>query len=89
MAPKKNTVDTRMAVLETQQQNDRDKQNEHEKVCSERYGEIFDSFQRVHKRLDGINRATLSTLVSWLVALLGLIAWLLINGAPWTRVVAG
>jgi predicted nucleic acid-binding Zn ribbon protein len=50
--------------------------NSHEKVCAERYGDIKESFTRVHNRLDKIVYGVLGILI-------GMVAWLLINGQPW------
>lgn len=47
----------------------------HEKVCSERYGEIKASFGRVHDRLDGINTGIRSVLIGMVVFLLGVIGF--------------
>lgn len=48
----------------------------HEKVCAERYGDIRDSFARVHARLDKI----IYGLIGLLIAMVG---WLIVNGVPW------
>lgn len=50
----------------------------HEKVCADRYGDIKESFERVHKRLDAI-------MYGLLTLLLTMVAWLLVNGVPWLR----
>lgn len=42
----------------------------HEKVCADRYGEIKDSFGRVHNRLDKI----MWGIISLLLAILGYVA---------------
>jgi len=48
----------------------------HEKICAERYGEIKESFARVHARLD--------TIIYGLIGLLlTMVGWLVINGVPW------
>ena len=51
----------------------------HERVCAERYGEIKDSFGRVHERLDKIFWGVLGLALS-------VVAWLLVNGRPWEKV---
>lgn len=50
----------------------------HERVCSERYGDIKDSFSRVHERLDKIFWGVLGLT-------LAVLAWLLVNGRPWDK----
>jgi hypothetical protein len=48
----------------------------HEKVCAERYGDIKDSFGRVHARLDKIIYGLMGLLIT-------MVGWLIVNGAPW------
>lgn len=48
----------------------------HEKVCSERYGEIKGSFARIHGRLDKIMYAVIALLIT-------MVGWLIVNGVPW------
>jgi len=48
----------------------------HEKVCAERYGDIKDSFGRVHARLDKIIYGLIGLLIT-------MVGWLVVNGAPW------
>jgi hypothetical protein len=50
----------------------------HEKVCTERYGEIKQAFLDVNARLDKINYGIIGLLIA-------LVGWLLINGQPWTH----
>jgi len=47
----------------------------HEKVCAERYGEIKDSFGRVHDRLDGINVGIRTVLIGMVVFLVGVLGF--------------
>lgn len=54
----------------------------HERVCADRYGEISKSFDRVHSRLDWIMRGVIGLL-------LAVVAYLLVNGAPWFKAAAG
>jgi hypothetical protein len=48
----------------------------HEKVCAERYGDIKDSFSRIHARLDKIMYGLIGLLIT-------MVGWLVINGVPW------
>jgi predicted nucleic acid-binding Zn ribbon protein len=48
----------------------------HEKICAERYGEIKESFARVHARLDKIIYGLIGLLLT-------MVGWLVINGVPW------
>jgi hypothetical protein len=48
----------------------------HEKICAERYGEIKESFVRVHARLDKIIYGLLGLLLT-------MVGWLIVNGVPW------
>ena len=50
----------------------------HEKVCGERYGEIKDSFERVHGRLDVILYSVIGLLVT-------IIGYALVTWAPWVK----
>jgi hypothetical protein len=50
----------------------------HEKICAERYGDIKESFGRVHDRLDKI----VYGLIALLIAMVG---WLIVNGVPWPK----
>ena len=43
----------------------------HEDVCAKRYGDIADSFVRVHVRLDGILKGIIALLVSIVLGLAG------------------
>jgi hypothetical protein len=45
----------------------------HEKVCAERYGEIKESFGRVHSRIDWILYSTIMTAVSAVGSLLAVL----------------
>lgn len=47
----------------------------HEKVCAERYGEIKESFGRVHTRLDDLVGGIRSVLIALLLAALGGLAF--------------
>jgi len=58
----------------------------HERVCAERYGEIKDSFGRVHDRLDGINVGIRSGLIGMLIFMVGVLGFFL---APYFSRVAG
>lgn len=57
----------------------------HERVCTERYGEIKNSFGRVHDRLDGINVGVRIVLASMVLFLMGIIGTLLMTGLPWEK----
>lgn len=48
----------------------------HEKICAERYGDIKDSFSRVHARLDKIMYGLIGLLIT-------MVGWLVVNGVPW------
>ena len=48
----------------------------HEKICAERYGDIKDSFSRVHARLDKIIYGLIGLLIT-------MVGWLVVNGVPW------
>jgi mannose/fructose/N-acetylgalactosamine-specific phosphotransferase system component IID len=48
----------------------------HEKICAERYGDIKDSFTRVHARLDKIMYGLIGLLIT-------MVGWLVVNGVPW------
>lgn len=50
----------------------------HEKVCSERYGEIKTSISRIHKRLDWL----LTGVIGILLTILG---YVVTNWAPWAH----
>jgi len=45
--------------------------NGHEIVCAQRYGEITNSFSRVHSRLDGIMKAVITLLITMLLSIIG------------------
>lgn len=60
---------TRTAVLES-------RIDGHEKICAERYGDIKDSFGRVHGRLDTIFWSVVALLLS-------MIGYMLVTWAPW------
>lgn len=66
------------AVLES-------RMDSHEKVCGERYGEIKESFGRVHDRLDGINTGVKSLLAAMVVFLLGVLGTIFYSGVPWAH----
>lgn len=55
----------------------------HEKTCGDRYGDIKDSFRRVHGRLEDMGKDQKNTLRSIIILGVALIAYLLINGRPW------
>jgi hypothetical protein len=48
----------------------------HERICAERYGDIKDSFGRVHARLDKIIYGLIGLLIT-------MVGWLVVNGVPW------
>lgn len=48
----------------------------HEKICSERYGEIKGSFARIHGRLDTIIYGLIGLLIT-------MVGFLIVNGVPW------
>lgn len=48
----------------------------HERICAERYGEIKESFARVHARLDKIIYGLIGLLLT-------MVGWLVVNGVPW------
>ena len=50
----------------------------YEKVCGEWYGEIKDSFERVHGRLDVILYSVIGLLVT-------IIGYALVTWAPWVK----
>ncbi len=50
----------------------------HEKICAERYGDIKDSFGRVHARLDKIIYGLIALLIT-------MVGWLVVNGVPWNQ----
>lgn len=49
----------------------------HERVCTERYGQIQGSFGRIHDRLDGINTGVRSVLIGMVIFLIGIIGFFL------------
>lgn len=55
-------VSERLAVVEQ-------RMTSHEAVCGERYGEIKDSFGRVHGRLDGLFKTAMAILAGIVLAL--------------------
>lgn len=67
---------TRAAVLES-------RLDGHEKVCAERYGDIRDSFGRVHGRLDDMSQG-LTWIFRGIIAVLFVFAcYALATWAPW------
>jgi hypothetical protein len=57
----------------------------HEKVCTERYGEIKESFVTVHDRLNDIQRGVIGILVGIVVFMISVIGTIAYNGLPWVR----
>lgn len=56
--------------------------NSHEKICSERYADIKESFSRVHGRLDGINSELRRVLWAVLACAIALLGWYVTNYGP-------
>jgi len=56
----------------------------HEKVCAERYGDIKDSFGRVHDRMDDQNKEMKRIFWGVLGVLATVLWWVVTNGKlPW------
>ena len=57
----------------------------HEKTCIQRYGEIKDSFGRVHDRMDGIGADVKRIFYTAMAILVTFACYALANWAPWLK----